>query len=63
MGPIIRHLASLMEHLGGKPNLDVGYLGACADDVGPLTNSFDTLRHVTALVAAAEELAILSLKL
>ncbi|CAK0806914.1 unnamed protein product [Prorocentrum cordatum] len=62
MDPIIRHLASLVERTNGAPILDVGYLGARADDIGLLTNSFDTLRQVTAPFAAAEELAHLSLK-
>eukprot|EP00959_Pyramimonas_sp_CCMP1952_P022136 465325-Pyramimonas_sp.AAC.1 len=62
MDPITRHLASFVEHPNGTPNLVVGHLGACADDIGLLTNSVDTLRQVTAPFAAAEELAPLSSK-
>eukprot|EP00959_Pyramimonas_sp_CCMP1952_P007936 166232-Pyramimonas_sp.AAC.1 len=58
MDPIIRHIASLVEDSNGTPVLDIGYLGACADDIGLLTCSFDTLRQVTAPFAAVEELAL-----
>eukprot|EP00959_Pyramimonas_sp_CCMP1952_P179132 3744768-Pyramimonas_sp.AAC.1 len=62
MGPLTRHLAAFVEHRDGAPNLGVGYIGACADDVGLLAYSFDTLRRASEPFAAAEELALLSPK-
>eukprot|EP00959_Pyramimonas_sp_CCMP1952_P389517 8162212-Pyramimonas_sp.AAC.1 len=62
MDPLIRHLATFVEHHDGTPNLDAGYLGACADDIGLLTYSCAALRRASEPFAAAEELALLSLK-
>jgi len=42
--------------------LTKGYLGACADDIGLLTHTFDLLRAASEPFSAAEELALLSLK-
>eukprot|EP00959_Pyramimonas_sp_CCMP1952_P141596 2963366-Pyramimonas_sp.AAC.1 len=30
--PLTRHLAKFVEHRDGTPNLDAGYIAACADD-------------------------------
>eukprot|EP00959_Pyramimonas_sp_CCMP1952_P003185 65824-Pyramimonas_sp.AAC.1 len=62
MDPLVRHIASFVETVDGMPDYDKGYLGVCADDTGLLAFSFNTLRAASEPFAAAEELALLSLK-
>ena len=59
--PLPCHLAPFVEHPCGTPNLDEGYIGVRADDIGLLTYSRDMLRAASEPSAAAEERALLSL--
>eukprot|EP00959_Pyramimonas_sp_CCMP1952_P064567 1347841-Pyramimonas_sp.AAC.1 len=63
MDPLVRHLASFVETVGGMLDHNKGDLGACADDAGLLVAfSSDTLRRASEPFSAAEELALPSLK-